>query len=406
MKKSMLGVVSGLTLAQLLLLGTAGCRTEVMNAREFVPADGSSREAVPPAESAPPAAALTPELPPPPAPELLAEPEPAPAPAVTAAPAPQAKPSFPRMDPFPDTPKPTNDRARRGGSSAPKATTATTTAAPAATAGTYVVKSGDTLGHIALRHRVRLRALMEANKLTEADARKLQVGQKLVIPGGAAAAVSGTSSRSSDRTAPRSKGAAEVVDGVYVVKAGDNVSTIAIKLGLKRAALMKANNLTEASARRLQIGQKLVIPGAEVKAAATAPSPAVTSTPGASASSEAATAPTAPTEVPPVQLDGGAPVSLPLDETGSAAPVLPPATGVEGVPVQPPAAGAETTGTSLVTTSELTDVTPVSITEEITIEDFTKKYEISVQVFQELNKNDLPKDGKLKAGDVFFIPSK
>ena len=80
--------------------------------------------------------------------------------------------------------------------------------------------------------------------------------------------------------------------------------------------------------------------------------------------------------------------------------------GVEGVPVQPPAAGAETTGTSLVTTSELTDVTPVSITEEITIEDFTKKYEISVQVFQELNKNDLPKDGKLKAGDVFFIPSK
>ena len=48
--------------------------------------------------------------------------------------------------------------------------------------GEYIVKSGDTPEKIARKHHVRLAALMEANKLTEESAKKLRIGQKLVIP--------------------------------------------------------------------------------------------------------------------------------------------------------------------------------------------------------------------------------
>lgn len=65
----------------------------------------------------------------------------------------------------------------------PKA--AAPTPAPAATAGananTYVVKSGDTLGHIARRHRVKLNVLKTMNNLTSD---LIRIGQKLTLPAG------------------------------------------------------------------------------------------------------------------------------------------------------------------------------------------------------------------------------
>lgn len=67
--------------------------------------------------------------------------------------------------------------------------TGASTAAPSmSNAGgtTYEVASGDTLGKIAGNYGVTVDALMKANNIT--DPRKLRIGQKLVIPGGAAPA--------------------------------------------------------------------------------------------------------------------------------------------------------------------------------------------------------------------------
>lgn len=59
----------------------------------------------------------------------------------------------------------------------------TTTATGTAGAGrTYKVKSGDSCFSIALDHNVTLQALLDANKLTEADCTRLAVDQELKIP--------------------------------------------------------------------------------------------------------------------------------------------------------------------------------------------------------------------------------
>ena len=123
----------------------------------------------------------------------------------------------------------------------------------------YIVKKGDYPERIARKHKVRLKALMKANNLTEASARKLRVGQKLVIPGGKSSAVAPTSK--SEKKDSASQSSASLKGGKYSVKKGDTPERIARRFKVKLADLMKANNLDEAAARRLQVGQKLVIPG-------------------------------------------------------------------------------------------------------------------------------------------------
>jgi len=150
-------------------------------------------------------------------------------------------------------------------------------AAGAAAAGEYVVKSGDTLGKIAAKHHVRLSALMKANNLTEKDAKKLRVGKKLVIPArDGKAAKSGRKGgkafgAKNDKNGGKngSKGGkASIQPGEYIVKSGDTPEKIARRAKVKLSALMDANNLTEKDARSLRIGQKLVIPARDGKAAA------------------------------------------------------------------------------------------------------------------------------------------
>ncbi len=46
----------------------------------------------------------------------------------------------------------------------------------------------------------------------------------------------------------------------YKVQSGDNPGTIARKFGVSLSALMRANGLTEASSKRLMVGQVLQIP--------------------------------------------------------------------------------------------------------------------------------------------------
>ena len=64
-----------------------------------------------------------------------------------------------------------------------KKATGKSAAAAVAADGKYVVQSGDTPDRIARRHRVRLSELLKANNLDPQSARRLQIGQKLIIPG-------------------------------------------------------------------------------------------------------------------------------------------------------------------------------------------------------------------------------
>jgi len=101
-----------------------------------------------------------------------------------------------------------------------------------------VVQSGDSLSGIAADYGVTVAALVAANGIDDPD--RVHPGQELVIPGASAAA--------------RPKGPT-----VVVVKSGDSLSKIAARYEVTVSALMAANGLDDPD--RLQIGQRLTIPG-------------------------------------------------------------------------------------------------------------------------------------------------
>lgn len=126
-----------------------------------------------------------------------------------------------------------------GGASAP-------TAAPAAAA-SYVVRRGDTLGHIARRTGTTVAALTSANGL---DARGfIREGQKLSVPGSAASVPRASASAS----------AAPAAGTSHTVRSGDTLSHIAARAGVTLAQLRAVNPGT---GDRLQIGQRISLPAA------------------------------------------------------------------------------------------------------------------------------------------------
>lgn len=147
-------------------------------------------------------------------------------------------------------------RIKLTGSAATKAAAA---AAPAGTSSrTYTVKSGDTLGGIAARHGVKLSQLLSWNRLKLSSI--IYPGQKIRIGSGVAASPAVKPAASA---APRS--------GSYVIKAGDTLSGIASRHGVRLADILSANRLKLTSV--IYPGHKLVIPG---KASAVQPASSVT----------------------------------------------------------------------------------------------------------------------------------
>ncbi len=114
----------------------------------------------------------------------------------------------------------------------------------------YVIAKGDTLGAIAKRNSVSLKALMDANP--GVSPKKLKIGQKIQIPGAttsiAAAATSGAGA------APADAGS----DGAtYTVKSGDTLGKIARAHGTSYKKIMALNDLKTTAIR---VGQKLKMP--------------------------------------------------------------------------------------------------------------------------------------------------
>lgn len=147
---------------------------------------------------------------------------------------------------------------------------------PVETAGSeYVVVAGDTLGKIAKKNGVTLKALQAANPGVVPT--KLKVGQKLSIPA-ATASVSSAATTGSE-SGPET----------YIVKSGDTLSKIAKSHGTTVKAIESENSLPMT---KIKVGQKLKIPS---KAEATAPEPA------SLAPAPAASAPVTPPGTTPAQ---------------------------------------------------------------------------------------------------------
>jgi membrane-bound lytic murein transglycosylase D len=109
-----------------------------------------------------------------------------------------------------------------------------------AASGSYRVRSGDTLGKIAKRHGVSERALADANGIRNKSL--VKVGQVLRIPGGG-------SGSGGETVAP---------GGVYTVRRGDTIDSIARKHGVAPHSIVALNGL--ASAHRIKAGQRLYLP--------------------------------------------------------------------------------------------------------------------------------------------------
>ena len=143
-------------------------------------------------------------------------------------------------------------------------------AAPArreAPGGTYVVQSGDTLGEIAqktLGSATRWKEIQAANP--GLDPKRLFVGAKLVLPGGAAAggtAVAAAPGPAVPVTATGAATAAKPAARTYVVRSGDTLSRIAAsELGSadRWREIAAANPRVDPD--RLFVGAQLVLPGA------------------------------------------------------------------------------------------------------------------------------------------------
>ena len=113
---------------------------------------------------------------------------------------------------------------------------------PATTGSAIVVKWGDTLSGIALRHGVTVWALMQANGLSGSHI--IYAGQRLVIPGAGG-------------TGPVP---APATGNTYVVRPGDTLSRIAQRLGTTTVALARLNGVANPST--IYAGQVLRLSGA------------------------------------------------------------------------------------------------------------------------------------------------
>lgn len=350
------------------MLGFTGCNNQVMGKRDYV-RDKSDLTTTPmpegpaaPAETVP--QALAPQTP-----------------AQTAAPAVKSQASYEPMKPVASSPV---THVPAGGKSG----------AAAGVARTHVVKSGDTLGHIARQYGVSIAAIMQANSLDEAKARRLQVGQKLNIPAGGKAAVSAKAPAKTGKTAGKAETKGEAVkgngvngDGTYTVQTGDFPEKIARKLGVKVSELMKANNLTPDAAKRLKVGQKLTVPGK------------------GGASGDASPAVTADQGSPATQGTPAVPGNEQLDSVLNESEVKVP---TEGVTPQVVEAQKVDTAAQLATDEVVPALNqiPVIVDEDTTVEAFAAKHNVTVDKLKELNPGTLPASGKLTKNLLLMVPGK
>jgi LysM repeat protein len=119
----------------------------------------------------------------------------------------------------------------------------------AATDRVVVVRQGDTLSEIALRHGVTVGQLMALNSLS--DPNRIYPGQRLRL-------VAEPAASAQPPTAPSTPTGSNAI--VHVVRAGEHLTGIAHRYRSTIAAIVEANHIKDPS--YLRVGQRLTIPGA------------------------------------------------------------------------------------------------------------------------------------------------
>jgi LysM repeat protein len=109
---------------------------------------------------------------------------------------------------------------------------------------THIVKSGETLGQIALQYDVSIEDIAAANNISDLDA--LEVGQELIIKAGAAAESGGEETTS------------EGGELVHIVQAGENLFRIGLRYGFTAEELAAYNDIPDVT--RIDVGQIIKIP--------------------------------------------------------------------------------------------------------------------------------------------------
>jgi len=113
--------------------------------------------------------------------------------------------------------------------------------------GVHIVKRGETPSHIAALHRVSRSELMRVNNIK--DPRRLQIGQRLLIPGV-------LTKGSSGRTTSGAVTASSEGRSVYTVRKGDTLSEISQSQRVTVADIKKWNKLKRS---RIHIGDRLFV---------------------------------------------------------------------------------------------------------------------------------------------------
>jgi len=254
--------------------------------------------------------------------------------------------------------------------------------------GIYLVKPGDTLGKIAFKNHVSVKALRDANKLDPKRDKFLRVGQKLVIPGGKAAPggapCAGPAKGGKKGPAARPANAPKLnADGTYTMVRGDTIPKVARKFGIRAKALQQANNLSDEDTTKLQIGHKLVIPAgadAQVKSAPKAR--------GAAKAKPAAKKKAAPAAAP-------AAADAAKDDAGANLP--------------PPASDGQTGGGTLMppptTDNQVESSNFVPVGEAKTPAEFAAKHNITLEELLKLNPQ-LDPAAPLESNKMLFVPKK
>ena len=120
-----------------------------------------------------------------------------------------------------------------------------------AASGTYVVRSGETLSQIAARNGTTVRALVDANGISNPDL--IVAGQELAVPG---------------------SGSTGSASSTYVVEKGDTLARIAAKFHTTVSALASANDLSDPNL--IVVGDALAVPASGGGSSTTASSSATT----------------------------------------------------------------------------------------------------------------------------------
>ncbi len=279
------------------------------------------------------------------------------------------------------------------------------------TEATHKVVKGESLWSISRKYSVTIEELALYNNIPATA--KLKIGQAILIPPAgkavkapaakaAAKAPSAKAAKSHGKAAPaaaRKSAAKESIpaEGTYVIKAGDNFSTLAKKFGVKVSEIAAANPGVDSS--KLKIGQKINLPGAPgtavaEKAAATAPvSPAAEAAPTPAAKSQSADS---------LLEDIPNPDATPAAKPAESAPVASSEAvkAVSGNTAPVPAASTDTDKLE-----DLADGTGVAVTTgaETTLAKLAVKYKVKEADVKLLNPA-IPADGKIKAGMVIKLP--